>query len=66
MLLPQFTNVTLLKAYDKDGLSLPAGASGTIVDVYPQFGCYMVEFFEPIQCVEALPTELVAKDLTLV
>jgi hypothetical protein len=53
-MLPVYTDVKLARSYERDGLSLPAGAKGTIVDVYPQFGSYSVDFDEPFSCLETL------------
>jgi hypothetical protein len=58
-ILPEYSDVKLVKDYKRDELSLPAGAIGTIVDIYPDFKSYTVEFFDPIRVVETVAMTLV-------
>lgn len=60
VILPEYTDVRLTVPYSRNGLSLPIGAKGTIVDVYPQFGTYSIDFDEPFNCLETLSMKLVA------
>jgi hypothetical protein len=52
--LPEFSHVVLSEPYNYNGLSLPAGATGVITDVLPQFKAYTVEFGSPYACVETV------------
>lgn len=58
-MMPIYTDVRLVKPYERNGLLIPRGAIGTIVDVYPEFSSYTVDFAEPYECAETVPMALV-------
>lgn len=43
-MLSQYTDVRLMTDYSRNGLALPVGTIGTILDIYPQYDSYMIEF----------------------
>jgi len=49
----------LIQPYRRNGLTLPAGATGTIVKIYPQIEAYVVDFDWPFSVLEILPMNLV-------
>jgi hypothetical protein len=57
--LPEYSEVKLIEAYSVNGVSLPRGAEGTIVDILSKHKSYTVEFHSPRWCVETLAMDLV-------
>jgi hypothetical protein len=60
-ILPEFAHATLTEPYREGDRSLPAGAKGTVLSVFPKTKTYTIEFFEPIRCVETVPMKIVAQ-----
>jgi hypothetical protein len=60
-ILPEFAYATLTKPYREGDVSLPAGAKGTVLSVFPESKTYTIEFFEPTRCVETVPMNIVAE-----
>jgi len=58
--LPEFTDVILIEPYGVRDRSLPAGAKGTVLSVFPKTKTYTIEFFDPFRCVETVPVKIVA------
>jgi hypothetical protein len=57
MPLEQYSYVRLVQPFH----ALPKGAEGTIVEVYPTTGTYMIEFFSPTRTVETVDMGMVEK-----
>ena len=57
----EYPDIQLVEAFE----DLPAGARGTIFDTYPKIGTYQIEFYEPVQCVRAVPMHIVADGLVI-
>ncbi len=53
--LPEYSYVKLIRAFR----SIPEGAEGTILIVYPKTHTYMVEFFAPIRSLETVDMNMV-------
>jgi hypothetical protein len=53
--LPEYSYVKLIRPYR----SLPIGAEGTIVMVYPKTHTYMIEFFAPVRSLETVDVTMV-------
>jgi hypothetical protein len=49
--MPLFASVRLVQPLRAEGEALPAGSSGTIVEVLSEGEAYIVEFFRPRHCV---------------
>lgn len=54
MPLPEFSYVTTVQDNATPAGILTAGAEGTILTVYPATRTYMIEFYEPLRCVETV------------
>jgi hypothetical protein len=54
--LPEYSYVKLIRPFG----SLPEGAEGTIVMIYPKTHTYMVEFFAPTRALETVDMNMVA------
>ena len=48
---PELSLVSLARAVEADGRTLPPGAVGTVVHVYPGEGAYEIEFDRPFHIV---------------
>ena len=48
---PELSRVSLARPVESEDGSLPAGATGTVVHVYPQERAYEVEFTSPFHTV---------------
>ena len=59
--LPEFANVILTEPYREGDRSLPTGAKGTVLSVFPKTRTYTIEFFEPVRCVETVPMKIVVQ-----
>jgi hypothetical protein len=59
-ILPEFAYAMLTEPYRVGDVSLPAGAKGTVLTVFPGTRTYTIEFFEPTRCVETVPMNIVA------
>jgi hypothetical protein len=59
--LPLFTDVVLIGPLHAEGESLPAGASGTVVEVLRGGAAYIVEFFRPRHCVVTVHDHALAR-----
>lgn len=51
---PELSLVSLLLPVESDGGLLPAGATGTVVHVYPDERAYEVEFNQPFHTVATI------------
>lgn len=60
MILPEFAYAILIKPYKAGGISLPVGAKGTVLSVFPNTETYTIEFFEPVRTVETVPMNIVS------
>jgi hypothetical protein len=60
-ILAEFGYAILTKPYREGDVSLPVGAKGTVLSVYPRTRTYTIEFFEPIRTVETVPMNIVAE-----
>jgi hypothetical protein len=58
--LPEYTDVVLIRAYQRGGLSLPQGAEGVIVDVHLGARSYSIDFAAPYDLLESVPMDAVA------
>jgi Domain of unknown function (DUF4926) len=59
--LPEYSDVILTVPYRREGKNtIPKGATGTIVEIYPKLHAYTVEFAEPCSCVETVAMTMVA------
>lgn len=53
--LPEYSYVKLARPFR----SLPIGAEGTIIMVYPKTHTYMIEFFAPVRSLETVDMNMV-------
>jgi hypothetical protein len=60
-ILSEFAYARLTEPYREGDRSLPAGAKGTVLSVFPKTKTYTIEFFEPVRCVETVPMKIVAE-----
>jgi hypothetical protein len=60
-ILSEFAYATLTAPYHEGNHSLPVGATGTVLSVFPKTKTYTIEFFEPVRCVETVPMKMVAE-----
>jgi hypothetical protein len=60
-ILPEFAYATLTRPYRDGDRSLPIGAKGTVLSVFPKTQTYTIEVFEPVRCVETVPMKIVAQ-----
>lgn len=61
VILSEFSYAILTKPYREGDVSLPAGAKGTVLTVFPETRTYTIEFFEPTRCIETVPMNIVAE-----
>lgn len=60
VVLPEYSDVKLTLPYRREGKkTIPKGAIGTIVEIYPKLHAYTVEFAEPYSCVETIAMMMV-------
>jgi hypothetical protein len=60
-ILPEFAYATLTEPYREGDRSLPIGAKGTVLSVFPKTKTYTIEFFEPVRCVETVHMKIVSQ-----
>ena len=60
--LPLFAAARLIVPWQAEGESLPAGASGTIVEQLDGGRAYIVEFFRPRHCVVTVDDDALVAD----
>jgi hypothetical protein len=58
---PELSLVSLVHPIDAEGMTLPGGARGIVVHVFPDEKAYIVEFEEPVHAVVTVEAGSIAK-----